>query len=925
MADSILRLRVESQEYDQKIKRAAEGIQQYAQKCREAGGTLEHLDDGVEDFVRSLGQMDTVSKSTKGSVNELTKAFTDLSVQYNKLTAEEKKSPFGQALSSSLDQMKARIQEGNAEIKNISGSLNGSSGLSGALDTIAGKFGISTDMLTKFGGGIAAATTALKVIKDAFFQSESNIDEWGRTLKGAEGAYDVFLQTLNNGNWSNFFSNLETAIRGGRDLYDVFDRLGSIKANNAVAIATTQAEIQQLRLLKQQGQNVDDKIKDATQRLKSLQTQSTNAGIIAGRGQVVNTLRNGVNSIGGAPINNATLDRVADNIAKQGQAYFDYMKRRATNLEQRGMVTRTQTITDSQGGTYQRRYREFDINALTKEQQKQYAIAKVVTERETSIQKGLSLWSQAVNEQASNAREQFRDNRYALQGSRGSSGGRATGGGGSGTTKQEQAQAKLDRAQNDYNQVIELATLELKAGTIKEADYNKKKLAAQESLWKAIGDAREIYDSPQLKDAQDKAAAEIVRLGGEVTANIEAQKRMQESAKRVEQAQKRLADAQQRLAEARESGSATAIYKAQQDVNKEAKATERTEFEESVKNGTITELPNGLKIEVVVDVNDSDAIKKISDIQNLNFDPATLTVVTDDAQALADLQKINGVKLDTKTIKVKTDNETSGLESLKRSIRDELEIEHVKIDGTTLHTILKDAVQKNINGMDLQLSGLSDQIAKGIDIPDTQWESILDQYNQLRAQIGEKPIEVNLKTGQLAKDGEAATESWKKASSAINSASGALSSIENPAAKIMGTIGQAIATIALAYAETLAQSKEKRNVWAFIATAAAAMISMATTISSIHSSTGYASGGIVDGRAGGFVGGTAYSGDNVGNVRLSSGELVLNRSQQNNLANALEGGMKQIHIVGQLKGEDIVLMADRYGRRSGLGELAFWK
>lgn len=419
MADSILKLRVQSEEYDNKLKRASEAIQRYAEKCREAGGTLEHLDDGVLEFTRALGGMETVSKSAKGSIGELTKTFTDLSVQYNKLTDEEKNAPFGKALKSSLDELKGRIQSGNAEIKNIKDSLNGSGGLSGALDAIAGKFGVSTEMLTKFGGGLAVATTALKVAKDAFLQSESNIDEWGRTLKGAEGAYDIFLQTLNNGNWSNFFSNLSQAITGARDLYDAFDRLNSIKANNAVAIATTQAEIQQLRLLKQQGQDVDDKIKAATARLKTLQSQSTNAGINAGKSQVVNTLRNGVNSIGGAPINNATLNRVADNMAKQGQAYFDYMKRRAADLEKKGMVTKTQTINDSQGGTYQRQYKEFDINALTKEQQKQYAIAKVVTERETALQKGLTVWSQAVNEQASNAREQFRDNRYALQGSSG--------------------------------------------------------------------------------------------------------------------------------------------------------------------------------------------------------------------------------------------------------------------------------------------------------------------------------------------------------------------------------------------------------------------------------------------------------------------------------------------------------------------------
>ena len=430
MADSILRLRVDSQEYDNKLKRAAEGIQRYAEGCRKAGGTLTQLDEGVEQFVKELGNMETVSNSARGKIGEMTKAFTELSVQYNKLTDEEKASPFGKALSESLNTLKGRIQEGKTELDDINKSLNGGGGLKDALDQVAGKFGLNIDMVTKFGGVIGVTTTALKVAKDAFFQSESNIDEWGRTVKGAEGAYDIFLQTLNNGNWSNFFSNLSQAITGARDLYDAFDRLNSIKANNAVAIATTQAEIQQLRLLKQQGQDVDDKIKEATQRLSALQSQSASAGINAGRSQVTNTLRNGVNSIGGAYINDATLKYVADKIAKGGQDYIDGMKRQYTILEKQGMVTKTVTRSDSQGNSYDTQVQVFDINALTKEQQKQYAIAKVVTERETKIQEGLTVWSQAVNEQASNAREIFRDNRYA-----GLSGGsRSGGGGGSGST-----------------------------------------------------------------------------------------------------------------------------------------------------------------------------------------------------------------------------------------------------------------------------------------------------------------------------------------------------------------------------------------------------------------------------------------------------------------------------------------------------------
>ena len=273
-----------------------------------------------------------------------------------------------------------------------------------------------------------------QVAKDAFFQSESGIDEWGRTVEGAKGAYSVFLDTLNNGNWSNFFQNLSAAIQGGRDLYDVFDRLGSIKSNNAAAIAITQKEIAELRLAKQQGENVDAKLKSATERLAALQKQSVSAGMAAGSQSAFQTIRNGVNSVGGAGINDATIKYAVDRIMKGGQGEFDKYKRNYEILQQKGMVTRTQTINDSQGGTYERQYKVFDINALTKEQQKQYALAKAITEGETRIQKGISAYAQAVSEGTASAREAFKGNRYALQGS---GGGRS----GGGNTKTEPAYA----------------------------------------------------------------------------------------------------------------------------------------------------------------------------------------------------------------------------------------------------------------------------------------------------------------------------------------------------------------------------------------------------------------------------------------------------------------------------------------------------
>ena len=53
MADSILRLRVNSEEYDNKLKRATEQLTRYADGCRKVGGTLQYVDDNVVEFLES--------------------------------------------------------------------------------------------------------------------------------------------------------------------------------------------------------------------------------------------------------------------------------------------------------------------------------------------------------------------------------------------------------------------------------------------------------------------------------------------------------------------------------------------------------------------------------------------------------------------------------------------------------------------------------------------------------------------------------------------------------------------------------------------------------------------------------------------------------------------------------------------------------
>ena len=522
MAENILRLKVDSQEYDNKLKRAAEGLQRYTEGCRKAGGTLEFVEKETLEYVRALGQMGTSATTTRGKLAEMTKAFTEFSHEYNQLSAEEKKGEFGKALNASLGELRGRIQDSKKELDDINKSINGGGGLTDALDSFAGKLGLNITQLTKFGSVAGVATTALKVAKDAFFQSESNIDEWGRTVKGAEGAYNVFLDTLNNGNWSNFFDNLSKAIQGGRDLYDVFDRLGSIKSNNAAAIAIVQQEIAQLRLAKQQGENVDAQLKAATARLAELQKQSINAGKAAGTKSAFEVVRSGVNSVGGAHINDATINYAVGRIMKYGQSEFDKYKYNRDVLYQRGLKT---VVTpgvgwDSQGNPNPNTSRQvFDINLLTKEQQKQYALAQAITEGETRIQKGIAAYAQAVQEGTASAREEFKGNRYALQGSGG--GGK---GGGGGANIEEAILRGWQNALNKSNTMVDgfhatSQPSEIWQTLAKQAEEAADPLKDLTEAFKALNDSEGDTGKDNKPSKNDKTTEErISKLGSGLSA-----------------------------------------------------------------------------------------------------------------------------------------------------------------------------------------------------------------------------------------------------------------------------------------------------------------------------------------------------------------------------------------------------------------------
>lgn len=159
------------------------------------------------------------------------------------------------------------------------------------------------------------------------------------------------------------------------------------------------------------------------------------------------------------------------------------------------------------------------------------------------------------------------------------------------------------------------------------------------------------------------------------------------------------------------------------------------------------------------------------------------------------------------------------------------------------------------------------------------------------------------KMNQTAKESK---QSFGLAANAAGALGSALAGIDDPGARAAGIVLQSIASIAMGFAAASASPAVTGTGWGWLAFLGAGIAALATTISTVHQLTGLAEGGI--------VGGNQYSGDNIyaGNAMVNSGELVLNKAQQGNLASQLSGnGMQGIKVAGKIKGTDIILSIDR--------------
>lgn len=526
MADVITSFKLETTQYDSALRDASKQMASLTQHLQIAGKEFDKFAQKHVEEARSLGQVASGATNLKDKLKDLVGAYNNVAKAYNNLTKEQQQTDFGKEMAQSLQELQGRIKETKQDISAMSQS---SDGLRGVLDGVAQKFGLNIGQLTKFGGALAAAGAAIKVSTDAFMSMESNVDEWGRTVQATQSVYETFLQSLNNSDFSGFISRINEVIQKARDAYDAMDELntrGGIVSTERIKLQARQTELK--AIIRREGKD-SAAGKKAQEDLLALEPKL--------RESFKTEAKLNYNAF------KAEVDRKLLTAGiKPDKATYDFLMRSFSSDD-----TYKRLRDNARGGvSTQYQYSETTGDVVG---------SKVVDTRNLN-QKLLDLFTDEW-------RDKFRPYLNAMYSARGAAASSLLGdaryikpgsGGGSGSghqlTDPEKAQEKFAQAQKDYAQALEQASLELKAGTVTQAEAKKKELAAEENLWKSIGDAREIYDDPKFKEAQENVAAKVVELGGSVNALVEEQKKAQEAAREMAAAEKKVSAALEEAANA---------------------------------------------------------------------------------------------------------------------------------------------------------------------------------------------------------------------------------------------------------------------------------------------------------------------------------------------------------------------------------------
>lgn len=892
MAESIVRLRVESSEYDAKLKRASDNLRQYVDGAKKAGESVSQASKDTVEFVRALGNMDTVAKNTNGQMREITRTVTDMTMQYRALTEEEKNSPFGRAMAQSIQQLTERAAEARDAMGDITAAINNAASdtrafdqisqgatvvtssfqtLQGAAKLVGIEMGDNVEVLAKLQAAMAV-TNGLTTIQNAL-QKQSALMQGivavqARARAAAEAlatsgtkAATVAQAAFNAVAKANPYVLLATAIAGVAAAFSIFSS-GADEATDAEkrnkeateSLKKSHADFAQ-RMRDDIGSSVAQtvaKFVTLQDQWKRLKTEAEQKRWIDSNQSAFNALGLSVNSVNDAY--KIFVDRAPEVIAAlqaiaEAKALESFKQKETERYLEMKYFSGDNKRSTENGGLYTKVDPNQTYRFGMPQEWRDAGLQFGVDYDRKTIKGSRQFYLTSSGEQKIN---QLRNNQAVDLHNK----------------QLKQQQEQIEQIDRDYDKAMEKAT-KLSAnlpvttgggaaggvtrggGGTRNTPPPEGSIAAQEALVQSL--------TKKWREAADQAGRDGYL-------------------KQLEEAKEKLAEMQGKTDDIVD-GSMRALTKELQELQAEQQDVTSTEDWQAYET----------RIKAVK--------KQMSDLKGEMSDMETgfsgLTGNSLSAWISAQQSSLGGMELGG-----------SGYMQTAANI----------IDAQTLQNVLNATIAKGIAIDPAVKERLFEQLISGEDIPDSVWVELAETINSSISEMEVEPIKIDVETGNVTGLGKQVKDSWQDAARAVQSVGSAMQQLEDPAAKIAGIVGQAIAQIALGFAQATA-ADSKLGVFGWIAAIAGGLGTMISTISAIHSATGYAEGGIVRGNS--------YSGDNLWgpSFGINAGELVLNRAQQGALAGQLTSGEGNGGAHPYVTGEMIYLGLTNYLKRRGLGEM----
>lgn len=929
MADSILRLRVESTEYDSKLKKASQGLQHYIDNCRKVGGTLAVVEDNTLAFVRALGDMPTIAQGGTQSLREMTKSLTDLTLQYRSLTDEEKDSPFGQAMAQSIQTLIERAGQARDALGDVNAAIGNAASDTRVFDQIAGAAGLTTAAFQTLQGAskllgidlgdnveVIARLQAAMAVTNGLTQIQNTLQKESAVMQGVAA-----LQTKAHAAAQALLAkNTTMATAAGKAFNAVANANPYVLIASAVIAASTA-----LVAFSRNSKEATDTMKanqDAVERSK----------------KAIESYRQ------------TFANSYADLMARYDKLKRAWLSLGDTHQKQQWIKDNEKAFADL----------GLSINNLqSAEDAFENNTGKVVDSFKRRAQaaalaaKMVDLYKQQIElqQQASDRAQSIKVNPYHTFVAR----------------ENEPAEGFIPDAEPD------------KYG---RTTYNQ-------GRYTRIGNSTRFVYTPQGAEEFNKNLAEIdpvlKQLKKDYQYNDTLLQKYNNSLSQLETGQTLTTITPDNKEKPAPVGSIADLTQKMQELkNIQSLVTDNAEwvrYQQQIEQiqyqidaikGTWKE---GLQATFTITTDDTEVLSALSDIQGATVADRTVVIQSDTAEAynqIVELTKnIEGTTVSFK-VKPEVDRElgrsittSSGLNDFISGLKKEIQdadfgsdlynaLNAKLADATMLQNLVKESLSVGLgtalfdiadeNGQDFW-----DRILNPEGVENADWQAIADAINRKRKEMGLDALTLDYETGSVSKSSTIeSTDSIQKMTSGMSQVSSGLtqlgiklpegvnklvSSMQGVTSIIQGVqtllsvFGSSTMSVEIA-SQNANTSALMANTSALIANSASnntdAVIEGVKGVMSMFSggAAGKHNGGIVHAATGAIVPGHHFSGDNVPAL-LDSGELVLNRAQQGNLASQLEGGGSETAtpLRPYVSGQDVFLGTNNYLRGAGLGEI----